>query len=313
MQQANKHQFIVKLFLAPGLAFSLSQCAAQPVLEPVSVNQIPLPQVQPILTIESWPNDDDVVARVHIVTIPPNYPVEVAVDDGLKTVEDFATETNALAVINGGFFDPNNAQTTSFVTVNGTLAADPRNNARLIDNPDLTIYTEQILNRSEFRRYDCDGDIRYDITFHDEPVPSGCILHTALGAGPQLLPDNTSQVEGFIDYGDGLLTRDAIGSQHPNARSAIGIKSDGTIVWIMVAQATPSGGMTLFELADYMADVGIQKALNLDGGSSSALYFAQRVVSGSDHSHLPTETNTAQTSPNLRPIKSVLTLRLAQE
>ena len=313
MQRANKHQFLGKLFLAPGLAFSLSQCAAQPVLEPVPVQPIPLSQVQPTLAIENWPNDDDVIARVHIVTIPPNYPVEVAVGDGLKTVEDFATETQALAVLNGGFFDPNNAQTTSFVTVNGTLAADPRNNARLIDNPDLAIYIEQILNRSEFRRYDCVEGIRYDITVHNAAIPHDCTLHSALGAGPQLLPNDTSQTEGFTDYVNGTLTRDAIGSQQRNARSAIGIKEDGTLLWVMVAQPDPTGGMTLAELAEFMADVGIQKALNLDGGSSSALYFDQIIFSGSDHSQLPTETNTAQTSPNLRPIKSALTLRLASE
>ena len=313
MQRANKHPFLAKLLLAPGLALSLSQCTAQPVLEPVPVHPIPLSQAQPTLAIENWPNNDDVVARVHIVTIPPNYPVDITVGDGLKTVEDFATETQALAVLNGGFFDPNNAQTTSFVTVNGTLAADPRNNARLIDNPDLAIYIEQILNRSEFRRYDCVEGIRYDITVHNAAIPHDCTLHSALGAGPQLLPNDTSQTEGFTDYVNGTLTRDAIGSQQQNARSAIGIKEDGTLLWVMVAQPDPTGGMTLAELAEFMADVGIQKALNLDGGSSSALYFDQIIFSGSDHSQLPTETNTAQTSPNLRPIKSALTLRLASE
>ncbi|MEL7509421.1 MAG: phosphodiester glycosidase family protein [Cyanobacteria bacterium J06554_1] len=278
MQRANKHPFLGKLLLAPGLAFSLSQCAAQPVfepvqvLEPVLVDQIPLSQVQPTFAVKNWPNDNDVVARVHIVTIPPNYPVDVAVGDGLKTVKDFATETQALAVINGGFFDPNNAQTTSFVTVNGTLAADPRNNARLIDNPDLAVYREQILNRSEFRRYDCVDGIRYDITVHKATIPHSCTLHSALGAGPQLLPNDTSQVEGFTDYGNGTLTRDAIGSQQRNARSAIGIKEDNTLLWVMAAQSNSAGGMTLAELAEFMATMNTQKVLNLDGGSSSSLY-----------------------------------------
>ncbi|MEO0396052.1 MAG: phosphodiester glycosidase family protein [Cyanobacteria bacterium P01_A01_bin.137] len=228
-------------------------------------------QVQPTLATKNWPNDDAGVTHVHTVTIPPNYPVDVAVGDGLKTVEDFATETTALAVLNGGFFDPNNAQTTSFVTVNGTLAADPRNNARLIDNPDLAIYVEQILNRSEFRRYDCVDGIRYDITVHNTAIPHDCTLHSALGAGPQLLPKDTSQSEGFTDYVNGTLTRDAIGSQQRNARSAIGIKEDGTLLWVMVAQSNPSGGMTLAELAEFMAIMNAQKVLNLDGGSSSSL------------------------------------------
>ena len=304
MQRANKHQFLRKLFLAPGLAFSLSQCAAQPVLEPVPVQPIPLSQVQPTLAIENWPNDDDVIARVHIVTIPPNYPVEVAVGDGLKTVEDFATETQALAVLNGGFFDPNNAQTTSFVTVNGTLAADPRNNARLIDNPDLAIYIEQILNRSEFRRYDCVEGIRHDITVHNAAIPHDCTLHSALGAGPQLLPNDTSQTEGFTDYVNGTLTRDAIGSQQQNARSAIGIKEDGTLLWVMVAQPDPTGGMTLAELAEFMATMNAQKVLNLDGGSSSSLQILWSDNNELDRTYYGRLDQNGQKIQ--RPVKSVL-------
>ena len=304
MQRANKHQFLRKLFLAPGLAFSLSQCAAQPVLEPVPVQPIPLSQVQPTLAIENWPNDDDVIARVHIVTIPPNYPVEVAVGDGLKTVEDFATETQALAVLNGGFFDPNNAQTTSFVTVNGTLAADPRNNARLIDNPDLAIYIEQILNRSEFRRYDCVEGVRYDITVHNAAIPHDCTLHSALGAGPQLLPNDTSQTEGFTDYVNGTLTRDAIGSQQQNARSAIGIKEDGTLLWVMVAQPDPTGGMTLAELAEFMATMNAQKVLNLDGGSSSSLQILWSDNNELDRTYYGRLDQNGQKIQ--RPVKSVL-------
>ncbi|MBT9313808.1 phosphodiester glycosidase family protein [Leptothoe spongobia] len=279
MQRDKKHR---KLSLFLGFALGLTQCSTPPVieLEPIDVSQAPVSRPQ--LTVENWPDDAAAVANVHIVTIPPNYPMDVAVDEGLKTVEEFAVETKALGVLNGGFFDPNNAQTTSFITVDGSLVADPRDNSRLLDNSDLAVYMEQILNRSEFRRYDCGEAIRYDITFHQGPVPDNCVLHSALGAGPQLLPDDSSQAEGFTDYADGTLIRDAIGSQQRNARSTIGIKQDGTLVWVMVAQITPSGGMTLPELSAFMASLGIQKALNLDGGSSSSLYASWPDIGASD-------------------------------
>ena len=309
MQQDNKHQLLSKLWFAFGLVLGLTQCATQPIAEPVSVGQSSLPQAQPTLTIEPWPNAERTVAHIHIVTIPPDYPVDVAVGNDLKTVAEFAAETNALAVLNGGFFDPNNAQTTSFITVNGRLVADPRQNARLVDNPDLAVYMDKILNRSEVRRYHCGEEIRYDITLHNASVPDDCVLHTALGAGPQLLPVDTSQAEGFTDYSDGVLIRDAIGSQQRNARSAIGLKTDGTLVWLMVAKGAPAGGMTLAELAEYMSDMGIQKGLNLDGGSSSSLYAAWSEtindgLSEAYHGRLPQN----EQQPIQRSVKSVLFL-----
>ena len=246
------------------------------------------------------------LAHVYVVTIPPSYPVEVAVSDELKTVEKFASETEAIAVLNGGFFDPRNAQTTSFITVNGSLVGNPRNNRRLMDNPDLAPYIEPILNRSEFRRYECDAAVRYDITVHNAPFPNGCTLHSALGAGPQILPNNTSQAEGFTDYANEILIRDAIDSQQRNARSAIGIKQDGSLVWIMAAQTDSVGGMTLAELAEFMATLGVQQALNLDGGSSSSLHAGWSALG----SHGDAQTyygRLDKSGQNIqRPIKSVL-------
>ncbi|WP_323363732.1 phosphodiester glycosidase family protein [Leptothoe sp. PORK10 BA2] len=302
VMQPDKKSLGLQLLVLIGLGFSLTQCSTQP--EPTGPKAIDLATPKPTVAIYNWPNDGATVAQAHVVTIPPNYPVEVAVSEELKTVAAFATETDALAILNGGFFDPNNGQTTSFVMINGTLVADPQDNQRLMDNPDLAIYLEQILNRSEFRRYSCADHISYDITFHNAPIPQGCNLHSALGAGPQLLPNDTSQREGFTDYDNGTLIRDAIGSQQRNARSAIGIQSDGTLIGVMVAQSNPAGGMTLAELAEFMHSLGAQKVLNLDGGSSSSIH-APGLANGEEartyYGRLDQQGQKIQ-----RPVKSVL-------
>jgi exopolysaccharide biosynthesis protein len=220
---------------------------------------------------------------VHWVTVPDpvRYPVQVAVTETLTPVEAMAAQVcgtgGCAAAINAGFFDPNNGLTTSAVVIDDELAADPRQNPRLMENPDLTSYLNQILNRSEFRRYTCDGQIRYAITFHQDPIPAGCTLEESVGAGPQLLPESTAIEEGFFDPATG---RDAIGSQSANARSAVGLTADGAVVLVMAAQvpgASPSG-LSLPDLADLMAERGVVQALNLDGGSSSTL-----VVNGATH------------------------------
>jgi len=176
------------------------------------------------------------------------------------------------AAVNAGFFDPNNGLTTSYVVQDGALVADPGQNQRLVGNPDLATYMDRILNRSEFRRYDCGGTPSYAIALHQAPVPAGCALVDAVGAGPQLLPQDTSVEEGFVDRAAG---RDALGSQSANARSAVGLTADGSVVLVMVAQVpgvSPSG-MTMGEVAELMRDRGVIQALNLDGGSSSTLIY----------------------------------------
>lgn len=309
-----------KLISLTGLGISLAQCGvtSTPSVQPEKSDVAALSKPRPMLVVQDWPDsgesNSEPLALINVVTIPANYPIEIAVSDDLKTVEEFAIETKALAVLNGGFFDPNNGRTTSFVTINGVLEADPRNNRRLVDNPELADYMEQILNRSEFRRYICGDGIRYDITMQNAPLPENCKLHSALGAGPQLLPEDTSQQEGFIAYSNDTLIRDALGSQQPNARSAIGIKQDGSLVWVMVAQRQSNGGMTMAELADFMKALGVTKALNLDGGSSSSLYFDQQLINGLDHGSLQSSQTALsnQLSP-LRPVKSVLYFSVLKE
>ncbi|MBQ1264883.1 MAG: phosphodiester glycosidase family protein, partial [Oscillospiraceae bacterium] len=55
------------------------------------------------------------------------------------------------------------------------------------------------------------------------------------------------------------------------ARTAIGIKDDGTIVMYTADGSNGSAGLTLEELAERMAELGCEIALNLDGGGSTTL------------------------------------------
>lgn len=242
---------------------------------------------------------------VHTITIPygSTFKVYPEVAPELQSIETFATQHKAIAVINGGYFDPKNQKTTSYITRKGKLVADPRTNERLIENPDLQLYLDKILNRTEFRRYICSHQFRYDITFHKDGIPSGCILVDAIGGGPQILPQNTAFEEGFTDYQAGEKIRDAIGTTQPNARSAIAITNNGDIILAMVAQKPESpsnSGMSLEQLADFLASLGVEKAINLDGGSSASLFYSGKTFYG----RLDSEGNQIQ-----RPIKSVILVR----
>lgn len=242
---------------------------------------------------------------VHTISIPAGsqFSVTPAIAAETAHLEAFAQQHEAIAVLNGGFFDPQNQKSTSYVVQNQQLVGNPTENERLMQNPDLTAYMEQILNRAEFRRYQCGTLQQYDIAWHSQPAPEGCHLMDALGAGPRLLPDLTSEQEGFTTTNaDGIQIRDALGNTQPNARTAIGITANGELLWVMAAQkpGLPNSGLSLPELAAFMQQQGVEEAMNLDGGSSSALFYQGATIYGK----IDAEGNSV-----MRPVKSVLLLK----
>jgi hypothetical protein len=241
-------------------------------------------------------------AIIHSLFIPSSSQPFVMpfISNELMTVDKFAQKTEAIAVLNGGFFDPMNQLSTSYITVQGQQVADPHQNPRLMENPELTAYLPQILNRSEFRQYRCGKMISTDITPKNKRVPKNCQLWNAMGAGPQLLPTFEREKEGFWIQQAGRVIRDPLGSEQRNARTAVGITARGDILWAMASQTTPDGGLTLPEMATFMQSQGAQKALNLDGGTSSAFYYRGKTFYGKVD---------AAGKPIQRPVKSVLILQ----
>ena len=241
---------------------------------------------------------------IHTITIPHNsdYSVIPKLSGELQSLSDFipTDQDRIVAAINGGYFDPINQKTTSFVIQQSKIVADPRFNERLVDNPDLKQYLGKIFNRAEFRRYSCAGKTKYDIQLHSAPVLANCKLLDSIGGGPGLLPTDTAVAEAFTAYENGEKIRDAIGSDTLNARSAIAITDKGDIILAMVAQnpARPlNSGISLPELADFLSSLGAIKAMNLDGGSSASFYYNGQTFYG----RVDKEGNTIK-----RPIKSVL-------
>jgi Phosphodiester glycosidase len=273
--------------LSPSLSASFPRFVAKPLAGAIASS------APPQYRLESLPQAD-----VHLVTLPPDR-IAPAISDSLETVEEFAERESAIAVLNAGFFDPQNQKSTSFVTLNGVQVADPRQNERLMENPDLLPYLDRILNRTEFRRYRCIQLERFDLARHLDPVPANCEIVDAIGGGPQLLPELTLEQEGFFDAQSG---RDPLGSGQRNARTAIGLTRDGQMIWVMVAQKSDASanGMSLVELADYMKGLGVEKAMNLDGGSSSSLYWDGKAFYGKGD---------GQGRWVLRSVKSVLLLK----
>ncbi len=80
----------------------------------------------------------------------------------------------------------------------------------------------------------------------------------ACGGGDLLVEDGEALSDFTLDTKD-----------EQRARTAIGRKSDGTLVIYTADESSNSAGIDLYDLADKMAELGCDTALNLDGGGST--------------------------------------------
>ncbi len=111
------------------------------------------------------------------------------------------------------------------------------------------------------RRLPVGSEVRLD--FETTPDLSG--VDTALGGGPTLVRAGKA------------MTWSNIQVRHP--RSAIGWnKTHYFLVEVDGRQPDLSVGMTFPELADYMAQLGCEEAINLDGGGSATMWVLGQVV-----------------------------------
>lgn len=116
------------------------------------------------------------------------------------------------------------------------------------------------------------GD-KVEISYNMTPDMQGA-SHIISG-GPYLLKSGNV----FVDVTGQKLN--AITGRNP--RTAIGYTRDNVMIMVTVdGRKEGSTGVTLFELAQIMKDLGCYEAINLDGGSSTVMYVDGTVISGSN-------------------------------
>ncbi|MCR4881510.1 MAG: phosphodiester glycosidase family protein [bacterium] len=190
----------------------------------------------------------------------------------LRTVKDMALRSNAEVAINAGFFDAKNKKTVSYVTLNGQILADPTKNENLTSNEKLQPYLDRIFNRGEIRFYNCSGEKKVDITYHDDEYLPDCELTSSIQAGPILLPEMDLEKEYFVIERNGKILRDGAGLTRRTDRSMIGIK--GKYLYIIITDE--NSPVTIYELQNKVKKLGLEKALAFDGGGSVSLYAKKK-------------------------------------
>ena len=166
------------------------------------------------------------------------------------TTSDIAESVDAILAINGDYYG---AQETGYVIRNGKLYRS----TAVSGSEDLVIYKDGsfgIINESEVTA--------------EELIAKGAVQ--TLSFGPALLENGKVSVDSDDEVGRAMAS---------NPRTAIGIKSDGTDIFVVSDGRTDeSEGLSLLELAEFMGNLGAETAYNLDGGGSSTMVFNGNVV-----------------------------------
>ncbi len=186
-----------------------------------------------------------------------------------------AIKTDAIAAVNGAYFNLSNGESASYVVADGKTVCDPHTNPALMDNEKLKPFMPAILNRTEVRLLrDKSGKRSIEIARHNSPLPRDTDLIDSLQAGPQLLPEVTEREEAFVRKDPDGKETDSIGAHKTAARTAFGITADGHAMLLCIAgnkQEEFSSGMTLADVAALLKRLGCVHAVNFDGGTSTTM------------------------------------------
>ena len=102
----------------------------------------------------------------------------------------------------------------------------------------------------------------------DQLIAKGAVQ--TLSFGPALVENGNVSVDADDEVGRAKAS---------NPRTAIGIKSDGTYIFVVSDGRTEeSEGLSLLQLAEFMGSLGAETAYNLDGGGSSTMVFNGTII-----------------------------------
>lgn len=199
--------------------------------------------------------------------------IKVYASQSLQTNEEVHKASGAKLTVNAGFFDPENGKTISYVTMDSHTYEDPMLNENLLKNPFLRKNLNKILNRTEFRVVECDRKIlKYEIVPHNSPVDFTCDIKYAVQGGPLILPQLRLEEELFLVKKDDEVVRESCSVLHKVARTVLGIK-DGDLHILIITDEHP---MDMYEVQDLCKKLGFERAMGLDGGSSTSMNYKDK-------------------------------------
>ena len=174
----------------------------------------------------------------------------------------FSKNSEAVAVVNGGFFSKNPTRAAGMIVAHGKVLYPPPPSGKYQGSVGFT--PDKVLIGTIGPDDISDSQIKTE-----KPGWNDC--HAVIGAGPVLVLDATSQIHIFIER---------FNTDERAPRTAIGVMPSGEVLIVVVDGRQPewSAGLTLPELAELFIARGAREALNLDGGGSSTMLIQNEIV-----------------------------------
>ena len=176
----------------------------------------------------------------------------------LRTVSDFGKTSQALAAINGNFFDTKHGGSEDYIKVHDSVISTNK-----LWGKERARHQKAglVIRKGKLRIVKWDGSDDWETKLKEKDV----MLN-----GPLLLWQGIRQP---LDTGEFVYGR--------NPRSAIASFSKKHVVFITVdGRNENAAGMSLYELADIMKWLKVQNGINMDGGGSTTLWISNQPGNG---------------------------------
>jgi exopolysaccharide biosynthesis protein len=177
----------------------------------------------------------------------------------LKKTSSFAKSKNALAAINGGFFNIDEGGSVSYFEINDSVISRQRNpelkwgvsdriiNGAIVIVNDSIIKIEQALSEQ----------------FYESSNKESAVLVT----GPVLLLNSEAM---------SLPQKKFVTNRHP--RTCLCKKKTSLVFITIDGRSKEAEGMNLFEVQKFLLRIGCVDAINLDGGGSTTMWIHDKGV-----------------------------------
>ena len=206
------------------------------------------------ITLSEYYQNDTKIYVADVVLSSAQYLKTAFADDTYgknvtDTTSSIAENNDAILAINGDYYG---VQESGYVIRNGIVYRNTPNGSDV-----LCIYADgsmEVVNDTEYSA--------------EELVSMG--VWQALSFGPALLEDSEVVVD---------TNTEVDRAKTSNPRTAIGVIDANHFVFVVSdGRTSESEGLSLYELASFMKDLGITTAYNLDGGGSSTMYFNGYII-----------------------------------
>lgn len=180
-------------------------------------------------------------------------------DSGMILTSILARKSDAIAAINGSFFNTKTGASVNFIKINGQVT-------------DTTFYDDKQkelkANQQGVLVFDSTGIEIISRNFEDKYWwLSSLNCENALESGPLLIKDNIPKIPADTPFSK---------NRHP--RSAVCLTDDSFILLTADGRNTNAYGLSIDELTQMLTWLNCKDALNLDGGGSTTLFIKQNGV-----------------------------------